>query len=743
MKHTSKQQPKTPQKMTRFSLPTSTLSAAMVAALSTTSTVYAQEDSQRSVTLSPILVTSDPLGNRSVDDLIQPVTVLSGESLERRRSSGTLGEVLDGLPGVASSDFGPGVGRPVIRGLQGSRVQVLEDGLRSIDVSGEGADHAVGVDALRAESIEILRGPSTLIYGSGAAGGVVNVVTRRFSPVIPDRATGTVQGSYGENGKDRQGHISLDAPVSSQFAIRADYSIRRTDDFDIRGFQQSDQVAGNRNTLANSDMDNDAYSITGMWSGVWGYVGLGYSNWETEYGIPENFDARPRPMGGQSDDFERIFAEYDRVDLRSEIYNPFTGFSALRLKMAYTEFEQQEVEFEFERTPGGGVLDERVVEAEFEKKEFETRLELLHNPIAGMNGVIGLEFGNSEFLADDPRGEERGFYVRPTTTRTLSLFLVEEIPTDFGKLEFGMRIGRERSNPGNVFGYRVDGVDGSDGDFIPFQDRLQTRDFTLASFSVGGLVNVGPDHHFRTSITAAERAPSPEQLYAFGRHAAAGTFEVGDPNLNKETYLNFEVGFDRHYGPMRYDVTAFYNLVDDYTYLRSEDDGSGSPVLVSDVGDRAAGNLRNQLVFNEQADAEFYGIEAGATIDLATGELPVAMRLSGDYVVGSLRDGGNLPRITPPRAGVGFDTYWQDFAFSVDYQRVFKQTRTGEAEDSTRGFNLFGFDVVWQPTEVEGLRLFVNGRNLANQDGRRHQSFFKDEAPIIGRSFTTGVRYDF
>lgn len=703
-----------------------------------------------------ILVTSDPLGDRSPDEIIRPVSVLGGTELQRRLA-GTLGEVLDGLPGVANSDFGPGVGRPVVRGLQGSRVQVLEDGLGTADVSGEGADHAVALDPARAEQIEVFRGPSTLLYGSGAAGGVINLVSRRFSPESGEGPRVDGAFSYGFNGSDKQGRLAVEAPFTEGFVLRADYDIRRSDDFDIKGFQQSDQTAGNRGTLRISDIETDSASLTGVFRGDWGFIGLGFSTWETDYGIPENFDARPRDMGGQEDHFERVFADYDRFDLRSEFNNPLPGLSKARFKLAWTDFSQEEVEFEFDRSPAGGELDEAVVEAAFQNEELDTRLEFVHEPIGNWRGVFGLQYRERDFFADDPRGADRGFYVRPNMTRTTSLFLLEELPTDFGRIELGARVERERSDPDQVVGSRVEGVTLADGSFLPLPEALPKRGFTPISLSAGSIIEVANDYHLRLSVTRSQRAPSPEQLYAFGRHAAAGTFEVGDPDLNLETYQNFEIGFDRHSGPFQFDATAFYNRVGNFTFLASEDDGTGNTVFVNDIGNRAgegaaancepgAGGLcrlRNQFVVNQQANVEFYGFEFASRIDLSTGAVPLALRLSGDHVRGKLRNGGNLPRMTPTRAGLGLDTGFGDFDLAIDYQRVFRQGKTGEAEDPTSGFHLVGFDLFWRPVALNGISLFLQGRNLLNEDGRRHQSFFKDDAPIIGRAYTTGVRFQF
>lgn len=698
---------------------------------------------------------ADPRGERGLDEQVAPVTVLAGDELERRRAA-TLGDLLDGLPGVANSDFGPGVGRPTVRGLQGSRVQVLEDGMGTSDVSREGADHAVAVDTLRAEQIEVFRGPATLLFGSGAAGGVVNVVSRRFSPEIPEQFRGDGRFAYGFNGNDRQGRLGAEIPLSPDFVLRADYSIRRTDDFDINGFQQVDQTAGNEDLLRNSSVESETASLTGLVRGGWGHFGLGLSHWNTDYGIPENFDARPLELGGQSDEFERIAAEFLRFDLRSEFVQPVRGISLARIKMSYTDFEQDEKEFEFERSPAGGFLDAIELEAEFRNREFDTRLEFVHDPIGQWSGVFGLQFTDRDFFAALEDGE--AFYVRPNVTRTLAAFVLEELPTRFGRLEFGARIDRVRADPDDVLITDVAGITLPDGTVRAFAEVLPTKTFTPISLSAGGLIKIDEGHQARVALTRSQRAPSPEQLFAFGRHSAAGTFEIGDPTLSTETYNNLELGFDRVSGPFRWEITAFYNRVDDFIFLSSEDDGSGSPVKVNDIGNRAGEGatigcapgdgglcrLDNQLVFNEQVNAEFYGLEFSAVTQIATGRIPLDLRVSGDYVRGQLRDGGNLPRMTPMRLGLGFDTaFGDDWDLSIDFQRVFRQTHTGEAESETGSFNLVGFDLFWQPALLGQSQVFLQGRNLLDENGRRHQSFFKNQAPIIGRSFSTGLRFQF
>ncbi len=679
------------------------------------------------ISIPSLTVTADPLGARSPDELILPVTVLADEALDKKRA-GTLGETLDGLPGVANSDFGPGVGRPVVRGLQGSRVQVLEDGLKTVDVSGEGGDHTIAIDPSRAEQIEVFRGPATLLYGSGAAGGVINVKSDRFNPAFGDAPRVDGEIGYGFNGDERSGRLGLELPVTDSFVLRTDYSLRRSHDFDIDGYQQQGQTVGDKDTLQNSATDTDAFSVTGLFRGDWGHAGLGYSRWRTKYGVPEV------TLGIGEEEQEQIRADYDRIDFRSEFYDPLPGFTMARLKMAYTEFSQQEIGTAFE----DGQFVEQVTETSFENDETDLRLEMVHLPIGMWQGVLGLQFNDRDFQADgaghghggDEHGDE-GFYVRANKTQSWGIFLLEELPTDFGRLEFAARIDHVDSDPSVLDEERHIELPG--GVELEQAADLGDRSFTPFSLSAGSIIDLDAKHHLRLAVTRSQRAPSAEQLYAFGSHAAAGTLEIGDPDLNEETYTNLEIGIDRHSGMFRYDATLFYNRVKDFIYLASQDDGTGNAVTVD--GDT--------LVFNDQADAEFYGAEFTAIADLVNGPMPLSVRFSGDHVRGKLRDGQDLPRITPTRLGVGFDTGYGDWDLSVDYRRVFEQNKTAIAEDNTSGYNLVSFDLFWRPDSFKGGEVFVQGRNLLNEDGRRHTSFLKNEAPIIGRTIMTGVRFDF
>ena len=696
---------------------------------------YAASDGDEHATDEPSehrVSTTASLRSRTESDLVTPVTTLDGPALDRRRSGGSVGEVLSGLPGISNADFGPGVGRPTIRGLQGPRVQILEDGMRTSDVSKEGVDHIVAGDTLGAQSMELIRGPASLLYGSGATGGVVNTVTGRFAPIIGTDPNGSLYGTYSPNGRDRQAHAELELPLHDTLALRLQTQQRRSEDFRISGLQVASGVDDHRglpDQLINSDVQLDKHAITGLWSDEPGYIALGYEFFDTEYGIPEAFD----PVGGQEDEFERIFADHHRLDLRSEFFHLVPGIEALRLNAAFTQFSQEEDEFEFSRDDRQ--LEERVTEATFEKDEIDARLEMTHLPIGRLTGVFGLDFNRNEFVADDPR-DGRDFFIQPVTTQSAGLFAVERLHLASTTLEFGARIDVEESRPEAVEDPQTTDLT-IDGDTVAeFDPDPGLQRFLPFSTSLGARVDLRDDLELRASTSLSQRAPSSEQLYAFGRHGAAGTWEVGNADLELETYLNSELSLIGDLDDLRFQLTGFYNRVDDFIYFERLPDDDGQPTIVDGT----------EVVFNAQEDVHLYGLEANAAYDIHAGDLRLTPSLWADVLRAQLRDSSDpdLPAMTPPRAGADLDVAYQSVHLHLAYQRVFSQDRTGPAETTTDGFHLLGADLEWTPSRSDGqASLFLRGRNLLNEAGRRHQSFFKDRAPILGRQLTTGVRYHF
>jgi iron complex outermembrane receptor protein len=689
-------------------------------AISTLAYQHAAFADNAPIEIDTITVTADPLGDRTEDELISAVTVLTGAELDNKKAT-TLGETLDGLAGVTNADFGPGSGRPVIRGLQGSRVQTLNNGLKLSDISGEGADHTVAIDPHHAEQIEVIRGPATLLYGGNAAGGVINVINKDLSPAFSDKTELNGQLGYGENGNQRLGNLHITAPISDSLVVRSSYSGQRSDDIDIDGFQETDQTSGKKGTLQNSAVENDSFSLSSVYVQDWGFVGLGYTRWETEYGLPEVF------LGQGAEEYETIQAEYDRFDLRSEFYDPMPGFHTARVKLSYTDYAQAEIGSAFT----DGNLDESETELVFNNDETEARVELLHDPIQDWNGVVGLQLSHRD-LSTNSASEDDGhghgnFYVRDNTTRSLGLFILENKDVSFGSIKLTARIDYVNSNPSSLANNRDINMG-----LLKFKQNthIHDREFTPISLSAGTILPLNDEYHIRLGLSRSERAPSPEQLYAWGEHHAAGTIELGNPNLGKETYTNLDIGLDKHLGDFTYNLTAFYNQVNDYIYLETQQDAG--VVIVDDEG--------NVLVKNSQDDAIFYGAEFTSAWQISD---TTRVRFSGDYVRAKLDSGENLPRISPARVGLGFDTSLNQVALSMDFRHVFEQNETAELESDTDGYNLVSFDANWAPSSLNGFSFYLKGRNLLNEDGRHHQSFLKDSAPIKGRSLYAGINFDF
>lgn len=657
-------------------------------------------------TIKDELVVSVAPGKRPAEEVIEPVIVLAGDELVRLRA-GTLGDLLETQPGVANASFGPGVGRPVIRGLEGPRVQVLENGVRAMDISAVAADHAISIDPLIARKVEVIKGPATLLYGSGASGGVVNVINNRMNPDFASGLTGQGGFSWADNGRERLGHLDLTRGWE-EIALQFDLSGRRAADFDIPGFADVDG-GGRRGVLGNSSVDNWSGGLSGVWRGERGHLGIALSQLEFDYGLPEEID----PV---EPEFERIELEQTRLDLRGELRDPLPGFTLARLAFGLNKYQQQEVEFED---------GDREVEVDFDNREYDLRLDLTHAPVAGWTGVVGLQVTQRDFeaVAEPASPDPESFFVPPSDTDSWGVFAVEELPVSWGRIQLGARVERVRVSP--------------EGD--------SARRFTPVSLAAGALIDLDERHRLTLNANRAERAPAAEELFSDGRHAATGSFEIGEAGLRRERTSEAEVGFIRHGGAWTWQVNGFYSRVDGFIYREFQLDGDGELLLVNDDG-LAEGNQRNRLVNYRQRDADFYGFEAQTAWRVLDGPwLKLDGRLFADLVRGQLRTADeDLPRITPARLGVGVDAAWADWSAGLTFVRTRSQRDIGRGETPTDGYSMLGLDIAWQ-TRWSGLdtEFYLRGRNLLDEEARRHTSFLKDESPLAGRAWLVGVRVAF
>ena len=688
-----------------------TEAATATAALLLFQTLSAQEpDSgdllEESAELDSMVITADPLGTRA-DELPTPVNIMTGERLYLRNNGGSIGEVLEGELGVTGTYFGPVASRPVIRGQQGPRVTVLENRIGTLDVSDISPDHAVSVDPLIAEQIEVIRGTGTLIYGSGAEGGVVNVVTHRIPKRLPESG---LTGAFEVRGDTAAQEEAVAAKVDGafgRFAWHLDGVSRQSDDVDIDGYAtrtsirnseaaEGEPVDEKKGTLANSDSDTDSWAAGGSWIGDLFTLGASYSRYESKYGLPgpgEHAD-EDEPDSGPDDGGASIKLDQDRVDLYAE-YTGFRGpLQTLRMEAGINDY--QHTEFEPGGEPG----------TRFKNDAWEGRVELVH-ALGDWQGVGGMQYLSRDFEAI---GDEA--FVPKTDTRSLGLFLLEE--KDYDDLRFSVSTRYETME------HDPDGLS-SDYD----EDAL--------SFATGFVWDGGQALVPSLSLSYTERHPKTEELYSDGPHLATGLFEVGDASLGKEKNKSVDLGLKFQGQRLRWGAAVFYKAAGDYIYLRGTGEEEDDLPVAQYVQD----------------DAVFYGYEAEVETHIArTSRGDLDLRLWSDYVRGKLdqnREGtDDLPRVPPQRFGAELSWLANRWSSSVEWTRYMKQSKVSEFELETGAYTmvdanlLLGFD--FGPGHLD---FFLRGTNLLDERGRRHTSFLKDYAPLPGRSLHAGLRFHF
>ena len=638
--------------------------------------------------------------NSQVGEMSSASVVLQGEELTRRRAA-TLGDTLSSLPGIHSSGFGPGVGRPVIRGLEGSRVKVLSDGVDVLDASTSSPDHAITSEMQLLEQIEVIKGPATLMYGGGAIGGVVNLIDRRVPTYVPERGVEADLELRGNTVADeRAGAFGITAGAG-QLALRLEGSKLDADPYDIPGTPS--RQAGSYN-------ESDSAGLGLSWIGDRGYLGLAYSEQNREYGLlaHEHADCHTHGpdwhCGGHGHDHDHdhdhghehehgaayIDMQQQRWDLRGEYQEPFAGFDRVRLRMAHTDYSHREME--------GSEVGTR-----FENQGSEARLELTHKPIAGWRGVLGGQTSRRDFSA---LGEEA--YVPATLTANHALFLVEELELGNWRYEWGLR--HEWQN-------------------IDVKRSARDASHRGTSVSAGVTWRFVPDHALFANLSRSQRLPTAEELYAMGPHAATRTVELGNADLQEETGYNMEIGLRKLSGRLTYSLSAFRNQVDDFIYA-------------ADAGYDPGGDYR--VVEYQQDDAVLQGLEGSIGIQ-ATDNLQVT--LFGDTVRGKLRDGGgNLPRIPADRYGLRLE---QRLTSHLDAQlegyRVRRQGDTAAYETDTGAYTMLMAGLSYHGYSQSGMNylLYARANNLLDEKARQHTSFIKDEVLLPGRNLTVGMRLSF
>ncbi|MCR9279836.1 MAG: TonB-dependent receptor [Pseudomonadaceae bacterium] len=656
-----------------------------------------------------VLVQAHPL---SAEGLAGAYSILDGEELDRQRAA-SIGETLATLPGIHSASFGPAVGRPVIHGLDGPRVRVMEDRIDSMDVSVTSGDHAVTIDPFVAERVEILKGPATLLYGSGAIGGAVDVHTGRIPHEIPDSAIGGRAELRGaDNGDSTNGALRLDGAFAN-IAWHVDGFMRDADEYDIPGFAESGRLrsaeaeeggegeAGEeeeevRGRLPGSQYETKGGAVGASWIGEWGFAGLSVSRLDSDYGLPGGHEHEHEEGEEEAEEEEEegqplLTLEQTRIDLEIGVIDPLPGFESLNIRLGNNDYEHQEIE------PNGEIA------TTFENKASELRLELVHEPVLAFSGALGIQAQVREFSAV---GEEA--FIAPVDSDSVALFWLGERELGEGDLEIGGRIERVSFDP-------------SDG---------ESRRFTAGALAIGYVLPL-QDYQLGLNLDIAQRAPVGEELYSNGPHLATSSFELGDDDLDTERSRRLSATLRRNAGPLRFEVTGYVTSFDNYIFARARGD-----------------ELDDLPVFQfEQSDADYYGVDIDATAILHEGNSSqVALRFMADAVEGSLDGSGDddIARLPPSRFGFGLDANWRNLDVSVDWLRVSAQNDVTEFELATDSYDDLSLFVGYR-IAVDGAQIqaFLEASNLTDEEQRNHSSFIKDFAPNPGRTISAGLRVAF
>ena len=692
--------------------------------------------------LSAVKVTASPLQG-SAESLARPVDVLAGADLDEHKS-GTLGDTVSKLPGVQSTFFGPGVGRPIIRGQEGPRVAVVSNGVGNMDASTVSADHASSIEPFLADQIEVLKGPATLLFGSGAIGGAVNVVDGRIASEVPDRPlSGRAELRGNSVNEERSGMFRLDGVSGDNLVLHVDGLIRNGDDYRIPGYAidphaldadghgdhaaDSDEL-GPRGRLENSSVRTRAGGVGATWLGENGYLGASLGTYRSNYGIPNgahvhadddhghDHDDHDHDHGDAEEGDEhdvRIDMVQNRFDLKGGLYNPTSFLKSVTLRGGYTDYEHTELE--------AGTPSTR-----FTNKGFEGRLEAVQQPLAGWDGAFGLQFGSSDFGAI---GEEA--FVPGTTTDTLGAFVLQEKQFGPFKLELGARHDRVK---------------------LDTDDAQRNRSFGATNLSASGIWALNDTFDLRFGVDASERAPTNEELYAAGAHIATRSLEIGNANMDTERGQRVELGLHAHSERIDVQAAIYQTKFKDFIYL-------------ADTG-VAEGGLPVRAW--TQNDATFKGAEAEATwhmIEGLSGDWD--LRVFGDYVKAELdgsgtrnadiavphgdhahhynvelANGGHLPRIAPAR--VGADLHWSlgGWRASLGAVRYGSQKDVAVNEEASAGYTLVDAHVAyrWDRNGSNSYEVFLDGSNLTDREARPHTSLLRDYSPLPGRGVAFGIR---
>ncbi|WP_323740789.1 TonB-dependent receptor [Caenimonas koreensis] len=639
-------------------------------------------------TLAPVTVTGNPLGSSTA---VAPADQLSGTGLVLRSQS-TLGETLSGTPGVSSTYFGPNASRPVIRGQDGDRIRILANSGASIDASGVSYDHAVALDPIAVERIEVLRGPGALLYGGSAVGGVVNVIDNRIPREAVTGITGRADIGLSTASRERGG-AALVETGSDRYALHVDMFDRRTSDVAVPALLACTKPGSP--SLARRICNSASYVRGGAVGGSLlfanGYIGASATTYRNDYGTV-------------AEDEVTIGMKSNRYALEGEWRNPVALVKSVKAQFSRSDYSHTEFEG---ATPG----------TQFRNSGGDYRVEVKHAKLGPLEGVVGLQGERTRFAAD---GTEA--FAPYSRTRSDALFVYEEWAAGWGKSTFGARAESVRvESLGNPLVAR----------FVP-----AARSFAPLSAAAGLAVNVAPQWQATANLAFSERAPKDYELFADGPHVATGAYEVGNAALGKERSVNLDVGVQWKRDHDTFHLSAFESRFANFVSLQA----SGTRVVGADT--------LPEFTYTP-VRARFRGFEASGNVRLLQSPATLDLELRADSVRAiNLDTNEPLPRIAPWRAGATLAWARGDWGVRVGFDHFATQSRVPTGDLPTSAYTLWTTSVTWKMQRDNWNALwYARIDNAANTLAYSATSILTQTAPgkspLPGRNLKVGVQLNF
>ena len=700
------------------------------------------------------VIVSSSLIDQAASEIPNPLHVISGNDISNNASK-SLGETLNNLLGVSSADYGSGVGQPIIRGMSGSRVKILDNGLVNRDVSGLGADHINDVDLSNVQQIELVRGPSSLLYTNGTIGGIINIVDNSIAQEDIQKLIKIGLETQSVNDGDSQSIFYQDN--LNDINISFLYKDSSFGDFDVPNgsiihiqeehheeHEENDEQEEELGYLVNSDFASESLKFGASKTGDWGYLGFSLANIESLYGIPYHGDEHEDEEEGHKEhEGERIFSttDSDKFDLRGSLN--INGHFLSSVDFFYRDSDY--------------LLTEQHAQEHDEHDEHDEHEGHSEGPTTFANDSLeaGLIFDLSNdqlsqkvslnFVEEDTSVLGAEAFMNPASRDELTFGYFASRDFDFFHVDFGIRfdnIDSEGSVSSSAHEEHHEEDEGHDEDHEEMETSFFDKSFSNSSLAFNFSKSLNDFIDLDIGFASVERAPSAVELFMNGAHLATGRFEVGNANLNSEKSNNIDFTLNFNYDNFFVLATVFKNNVDNYIYLKdeTEEEHEEHDEDHKESHDEHAGLiLANYL--QQDAELDGYEIEFGNTIILPSGELTLSF--GRDDLSGKFSSGGNIPRLNPARNIFKLKYFKNDISIGLNFKDVEKQNDIGVNEITTSGYQMFNANLTKSinlGNEGE-LTLTFFGSNLLDESARNHSSFVKSQVPLPGRNY--GLKFNF